>query len=563
MPNHDQPSNPGTSALDALVVGAGFAGLYQLYRLREMGMRAKLLEAGDSVGGTWYWNRYPGARCDIPSIDYSYSFSVELQQEWEWSEKYATQPEILRYLEFVATKFDLRRDIQFGQRVVSAAYDEGSASWTVRTEAGLRLTTQFLIMATGNLTAARIPDIPGVDDFGGVLVHTAEWPRDGVDVAGKRVGVVGTGSSGVQVIPVLAEHAAHVTVFQRTPGFLLPAHNRPLTDAERRRAKEVAPQRHDLARRSSFGADIPNPIHRALEVDPAERQATFEKHWNDGAVMPLLLSYRDLMTNREANATAAEFLRGKINELVHDPQTAKALTPTGFPFGSKRTCVGTNYPQVFNEEHVQLVDLREEPIDAISAGGVRTSRAEYPLDILVFATGFDAMTGALTRIDIRGRSGLKLTDTWSDGPKNYLGLAVHGFPNMFMITGPGSPSVLSNLVIAIEQHVEWVTDCLSYLRDQALATIEADAAAEAEWVDQINTVAAATLYPEGNSWYVGANIPGKPRGFTAYTRGLSAYSRICDEIVADGYRGFLLGARESYKTEAHADAGPIPKTPAS
>jgi cation diffusion facilitator CzcD-associated flavoprotein CzcO len=556
------PSQPGR--FDAVVVGAGFAGLYQLYRLRQLGLRTCVLEAGDGVGGTWYWNRYPGARCDIPSVDYSYSFSAELEQGWEWSEKYATQPEILRYLEHVADLFDLRRDIRLEERVLTATFDERTACWSVQTSSGLQLQTRFLIMATGCLSTSRIPDIPGRGDFAGDSFHTAEWPHHGVDLRSKRVGVIGTGSSGVQIIPELAEHAAQVTVFQRTPGFCMPAHNRPLTDEERRRAKELAPRRQQIARASSFGMDIPNPEHRALEVEDSDREATYERHWNDGAVMPLMLSYRDLMTNREANATVAEFLRRKIFEIVRDPATARALTPRGFPFGAKRTTVGTRYPDVFNLAHVHLVDVRADPIERITTTGVQTASGEHPLDALVFATGFDAMTGALTAIDIRGWDGRRLTDKWSSGPQTYLGLATNGFPNMFIIAGPGSPSVLSNAVISIEQHVDWVADCIGYLREHRHTTIEATAAAEQAWVEEVNASAASTLYPEGNSWYLGGNVPGKPRVFMPYTRGVAAYARICNEVAANRYRGFVMGPSQITKTEeGDRNSAVLPERPAS
>ncbi|MGW6730155.1 flavin-containing monooxygenase [Nocardia sp. NPDC055029] len=556
--------NPEPSQFDVVVVGAGFAGLYQLHRLRAQGFRVRVVEAGDGVGGTWYWNRYPGARCDVPSVDYSYSFSAELQQEWEWSEKYAAQPEILRYLEHVADRFDLRRDIEFGTKVAAATFDEDSATWLVETTSGLKLRTRYLVMATGALSDPRLPDIPGIEDFAGEALHTARWPRDGADLRGKRVGVIGTGSSGVQVTPILAAQAAHLTVFQRTPAFCLPANNRPLTDEERRHAKERAPWRRKAARESSFGMVLPKPTQRALEVDAEERETTYEAHWREGAVMPLMLSYRDLMTNHEANETVAEFARRKIADAVDDPQLAQTLTPRGFPFGAKRACVGTNYPAVFNLPHVQLADVLNDPIERITPAGVRTaSGAEYAIDVMVFATGFDAMTGALNAIDIRGRAGQQLAEKWSVGPHNYLGLMTHGFPNMFIIGGPGSPSALSNMVISIELQVDWIADCLAYLRDDDLNMIDAAEAAEQSWVDEVNRLASATLYPEGNSWYLGANVPGKPRVFMPYTRGVGTYAQVCDDVVADGYRGFVLDSVETETNKGDRDLAELPERPAS
>ncbi|MFJ8996192.1 flavin-containing monooxygenase [Streptomyces sp. NPDC102279] len=539
-----QDQHPAPNKLDVVVVGAGFAGLYQLHRLRGQGFDVRIIEAGDGVGGTWYWNRYPGARCDVRSVDYSYSFSPELEAEWEWSEKYAAQPEILRYLEHVADRFDLRRDIDLGIRLTAATFDETSGRWMIETDQGGRYDAQFLIMATGNLSSSRIPDIPGLDDFHGARLHTAQWPKEGIDLTGRRVGVIGTGSSGVQVIPELAAQADHVTVFQRTPAFALPANNRPLTGEEKRQAHERAEWRRNAARNSSFGIDLPAPQYKALEVDDAERRATYESYWDDGAATALMLSYRDLLYDREANETVAEFLRDKIKTIVDDPETARALTPHGFPFGAKRACVGTNYPAIYNEPHVDLVDVGADPIDRFTATGLRTeSGTEHPLDAIVFATGFDAMTGALTSVDIRGREGVLLRDKWSVGPHNFLGVSTSGFPNMFIVTGPGSPSVLSNVVVSIEQHVDWITRCLTFLRDHRIATIDASAGSEADWVRQVNEAAARTLYPEGNSWYLGANVPGKPRVFMPYVRGLNHYSRICDEIAERGYDGFVLAPR--------------------
>jgi cation diffusion facilitator CzcD-associated flavoprotein CzcO len=531
-------SEPQT--VDAVVVGAGLSGLYQLYRLRELGLTARVLETADDVGGTWYWNRYPGARCDVESLSYSYSFSPELEQEWTWSEKYPTQPEILRYINHVADRFDLRRDITFNTRVTSAAYDEVKRRWLVITDSGAVVDTQFLIMATGCLSTSKTPEVPGLDRFQGRTYHTGHWPHEGVDFSGQRVGVIGTGSSGIQSIPIIAEQAADLTVFQRTPNFSMPAGNRPLTEDEISEMKANYRAWREAQRTSGFGVPVPPATGPALEVEEEERNTVYQAGWDKGSLVAILASYTDTLTDKAANDTAAEFVRSKIREVVKDPELAEALSPRSFPFGTKRPCLDTGYYDTFNKEHVHLVDVRKTPLVEVTETGVRTSEDEYEFDAIVFATGFDAMTGALTAIDIRGKDGLSLKEKWGEGPRTYLGLAIAGFPNLFTITGPLSPSVLSNMIVSIEQHVDWVTDCIVALRERGIAEIEATTAAEDAWVEHVAEVGAYTLYPTADSWYMGSNVPGKPRVFMAYIGGVGTYRERCDQIAANDYEGFAL-----------------------
>jgi cyclohexanone monooxygenase len=530
---------PVPEEVDVVVVGAGFAGLYMLHRLRKQGWSVQVFESGGGVGGTWYWNRYPGARCDVPSMEYSFSFSDELEQEWEWTERYATQPEILRYLEHVAERFDLYRHIRFHTRVTSAAFDEADDRWMVRTDDGASTRARFLVMATGCLSTANLPDIPGGDDFGGELLHTGQWPHHEVKFAGKRVGVIGTGSSGIQSIPMIAEQADELVVFQRTPNYSVPAHNRPL-DAEEQRAVKTEYSSLREGNRNSFvgfGAWAPTATDSALALIDEERLRQLEERWALGG-LNFLFVFTDVIFDAGANKVVAEFVRSKIRDAVDDPATAELLSPDQF-IGCKRMCVDTGYYETFNRPNVRLVDLRATPIEAITPTGLRTSAEEFDLDMLVFATGFDAMTGTLLRIDIRGRGERTLTDAWAEGPRTYLGLSVPDFPNLFVITGPGSPSVLTNMVTSIEQHVEWITDCLDHLRDCGYETIEADAEAAEQWVQYVNAVAAGTLYTTCNSWYLGANIPGKPRVYMPLF-GFPPYADTCAGVAADGYRGFAL-----------------------
>ncbi|WP_242623239.1 flavin-containing monooxygenase [Pseudonocardia sediminis] len=530
-----RPSSP-----DVVVVGAGFAGLYQLHRLRGLGLSARVFEAGSGIGGTWYWNRYPGARCDVESLEYSYSFSPELEQEWEWTERYPAQPEILRYAEHVAERFDLRRDIELDTRVTAAVWDEESARWAVTTEHGETVTARFCIFATGCLSKPKDLEIPGLDSFAGPVYSTARWPHAGVDFTGRRVAVIGTGSSGIQSIPVIASQAAEMTVYQRTANYSMPAHNGPLTAQAQRERKANYAAFRDAARHSPAGLVGKLPTENALDVTEQERRRAFYKAWSAGNLGAMRRSYADIGVDIRANDMAADFIRDRIRDKVTDPATAEALLPSDHPFGTKRPCLDTGYYETFNSPHVHLVDLKKTPIEAITATGVATADGEVEVDDIVLATGFDAMTGALLSIDIRGRDGRTLADAWADGPVTYLGLGVAGFPNLFTITGPGSPSVLSNMLVSIEQHVDWISDCLARLERDGVTTIEPNADAQAGWVEHVAEVGQATLYPLAKSWYLGANVPGKPRVFMPYIGGVGAYREICDDVAAEDYRGFDL-----------------------
>jgi cation diffusion facilitator CzcD-associated flavoprotein CzcO len=526
--------------VDAVVVGAGFAGLYAHHRLRQLGLTLQGYEAAGDVGGTWWWNRYPGARCDVESMDYCYSFSPELEQEWTWSERYATQPEILRYVDHVADRFDLRRDIRFETRVTAATWDEAAQRWRVTTDRGDQVSAQFCIMAVGCLSAAKQPEVNGIDTFRGLTVHTGRWPHEGVDFTGLRVGVIGTGSSGIQSIPIIAQQAAHVTVFQRTPNFTMPAKNAPL-DPEAVKARKAHYREHRQAMRESrAGVVVPMPEESALSVDDDARRSRFEVAWESGTLYGMVSAYNDLLVDRDANDTAAKFVHSRIRDIVDDPEVADRLSPRNHPFGTKRPCLDTDYYSTYNRDNVMLVDVRSTPIIEITPIGIRTATDEYALDAIVFATGFDAMTGPLLGPDITGASDVALRDKWAAGPRTYLGIMTADFPNLFTITGPGSPSVLVNMLVAIEQHVDWVADCIAYLRDRNLASIDAAVDAEDAWVDHVNAVASRTLFPAADSWYMGANVPGKPRVFMPYIGGLPHYTEVCDTVAANGYRGFTL-----------------------
>jgi cation diffusion facilitator CzcD-associated flavoprotein CzcO len=525
--------------MDVVVVGAGIGGLYALHRFGNDGLRVVAFETGDDVGGTWYWNRYPGARCDVESVEYSYGFSSDLEQEWDWTERYAGQPEILRYLRHVADRFGLRRHIRFETRVTEAAFDEQFGRWRVRTDRGDDVVAQFLVMATGCLSSANLPAIDGIGDFQGRVLHTGRWPREDVDFAGQRVGVVGTGSSGIQAIPVIAEQAAAVTVFQRTASYSVPAWNRPLT------ADELAEVKADYQGLRARNRAMPGAIgsrwsfsdKSALEVSDEEREEEYEKRWAIGG-FAFVGAFKDTSVDPKANRYAAEFVRKKIREIVRDPVTADLLSPR-HTISCKRICLDTEYFETFNRPNVRLVDVTRAPIERITPHGHVAGGIEHELDMIVFATGFDAMTGSLTRIDIKGRDGHTLREAWAAGPVNYLGLGVPGFPNLFTLTGPGSPSVLANMFVANEHHVDWVADCIGYLRERGLRTIEATEAAADAWVAHVNEVAGRTLYPTCNSWYLGANIPGKTRVFMPLP-GFPAYAEKCEEVASRGYDGFAV-----------------------
>ncbi len=533
----------GEKNCDVVIVGAGFAGLYLLHKMRGLGLSARVIEAGGDVGGTWYWNRYPGARCDVESMEYSYSWSKELEQEWTWSERYSTQPEILRYINHVADRFDLRGDIQFETRVLAATYDEENNLWTVDLDSGESVTARHVVMATGCLSSPNLPQIPGMEDFEGPTYQTGLWPHEGVDFTGQKVGVIGTGSSAIQSIPIIADQAAELTVMQRTPNFVVPAHNRPLSAEEIAETKAGYPALREQAREEAAGFTGSTVVieEMALDTPEADRNAEFERRWAQGGLC-FMASYPDVGTVMEANDLAAEFIRTKIRERVNDPEAAELLCPTGYPAGAKRLCVDTNYFETYNRDHVHLVDLKTTPIERITAKGVQTSDREFEFDAIVYATGFDAMTGTLDKIAITGRGGRTLKDKWRDGPETYLGLMSEGFPNLFLVTGPQSPSVLSNMIVSIEQHVDWITDTI---RDIGDGWIEPTRDAEKSWVEHTNFMANLTVYPYANSWYMGANIPGKPRIFMAYLGGVPGYRAMCNDSRAKGYAGFTVSGETS------------------
>ncbi len=533
---------PAVTSLDVAIVGGGLAGLYAIHRLRGQGLKVRAYEAGSGIGGTWFWNRYPGARCDVESLEYSYSFSDELQQEWQWPERYGTQPEILRYINHVADRFDLRRDVQLDTRIVSALFDDAANQWQLATAGGETIRARYCVMAAGNLSTPRVPDFPGLGSFRGKWYHSGLWPHEGVDFSGLRVGVIGTGSSGVQMIPLIARQASHLHVFQRTANFSLPARNAPMDPTRERSHKAEYPARRRAAADTPFAiAGHAKPTHPALAIPDDARNEAYESKWQEGGSISFLYAYTDLLVSKEANDTASEFVRNKIRSTVKDPRTAELLAPKDHPIGTKRLCLDTDYYETYNRDNVTLVDVRSDPIDRITETGLRTVGGQaFELDAIVFATGFDAMTGALREIDVRTSTGAVLRDHWEGGPLTYLGLMASGFPNMFVVTGPGSPGVKTQMIASIEQHVDWIADCLDHMQARGLDRIEASAQAEAEWVTHVNAVADSTLYPLANSWYVGANIPGKPRVFMPYVGGFDRYKRHCDAVAARGYEGFAL-----------------------
>jgi cation diffusion facilitator CzcD-associated flavoprotein CzcO len=525
---------------DAIIVGAGVSGLYLLQRLREAGLSVLVIDQASGVGGTWFWNRYPGARCDIESMTYSYSWSHELEQEWTWSERYAGQAEILRYLEHVTDRFGLRPHLRLGTRVAAASFDEAGQRWSVVTGDGDRLTAAFLVMATGCLSVPRIPDIPGLERFAGELHHTGLWPHGGVDVAGKRVGVIGTGSSVVQALPIIAAEAGQVTVFQRTANFSVPAFNAPLSEEAVADRKSRYERFRSKARTTTAGNPWSARSQSVWDATAEERECEFEARYAIGGFC-LHAAYSDLFDDQASNDLLAEFLRGKIRERVSDPATAELLCPYDHPVGTKRMCVDTDYFETYDRANVRLVSIRETPIEEITPTGLRVGDEEFAFDVIVLGTGFDAMTGALLAIDVRGRGGVSLRERWAEGPRSALGLTIAGFPNLFTVTGPGSPSVLSNMMVSIEQHVEWIARCIGHLREHGIATIEPTPAEEAAWVEHVRDVGEASLYPRAKSWYMGANIPGKPRVLLPYVGGVGRYRERCDEVAEGGYAGYVLG----------------------
>lgn len=531
---------------DAIVIGAGFSGLYTLHRLRGLGLRALVLEMAENVGGTWLYNRYPGARCDIESIEYSYSFSEQIQQEWVWTETMPAQPEVEAYLNFVADRLDLRRDIRFGTKVTAMAFDEQDALWVVRSEAGESFVAPFVIAASGILSVPLEPDIPGIGEFTGESLFTARWPADGFDFADKRVGVIGTGSTGVQLIPVVAREAGQLFVFQRSPAYTLPWKVRSFDAGELDRMKAEYGAIREAQRAHPIGAARLSAFSVLLEMlgrpplksaSRADQLRAIDENGVLGA-----LNWGDVFFDIEANRMAASLYGEAVARIVKDPDTAASLVPD-YPFACKRPIIDQGYYETFNRDNVTLVDLRAAPIERVTPNGIRTARDDFDLDAIIYATGFDAMTGALSRIDIRGRDGASLGEFWAtDGPLSYLGLAVAGFPNLFTIQGPGSPSAATNFVAALEQHVEWIGDCIAYLRANGIRTIEATPSAQRDWIEHATSLVAATVlvHPSCNSWYNGGNVPGKKRMYMGYTGGIPEYRRRCDEIAATGYTGFAL-----------------------
>lgn len=537
-------SNPAKE-VDAVIVGAGFSGLYMLYRLRNAGFTSYVFEAGNDVGGTWYWNRYPGARCDVESIYYNYTFSEEILKEWTWSAKYAEQPEILSYINYVTDKLDLRRDIQFNTRVDAAHFDESKNKWNIQLHNGKTVQAKFFITAVGCLSVSNIPNFKGLENFKGEWYHTGHWPHEKVEFKGKRVGIVGTGSSGIQAIPVIAKEAEHLTVFQRTPQYSTPARNEPLDLHYINQIRENYDEIKEQMRQSATGVPVTPRDRSVFDDTPEERRQQFEAGWKQGGLFSLSYAYNDLAIKPEANDKVADFIRSKIREVVQDPEVAEKLQPH-FYYGTKRPIIDTDYFETYNRENVTLVDVKKAPIQEITSAGIRTEKDDYELDMIVFATGFDAMTGPLFKIDIRGRDGISLKEKWAGGAqtRTYLGIGTAGFPNMFMLTGPESPSVLSNMMVSIEQHVEWVSDCVNYLRDNNIKMIEVDEEAENAWSKHCREIAEQTLYVKTDSWYMGANIAEKARGFHIYVGGVGVYREICDEVAEKGYEGFTLTASE-------------------
>ncbi|MGQ4596689.1 NAD(P)-binding domain-containing protein [Nocardia sp. R6R-6] len=530
--------------LDVVVIGAGFAGLYAVHRVRnELNLRVRAFDGASDVGGVWHWNRYPGCRCDIESIHYSYSFSEELQSEWKWSERYAGQPEILAYLNHVADRFDLRRSIQFNTRVTSMVWDEANSLWNVSTDDGVTRTARFIISGAGNVSIPKVPEFPGIENFSGQVYATHRWPHEGVDLAGKRVGVIGTGSSGIQVISSIAEEVSELYVFQRTANYATPLRNRPTDPAEQADVIARYSEIRKAARNSVMGVTSAPPHGSAKRADPVARRAVFDELYEEGGFYFLLSSYDDVMIDEDSNEIAAEYIRERIAERVENPQIAELLTPRDHPYGTKRPPLETEYYETFNRENVTLVDVKSHPIEKVTSAGIVTGNATYELDVIILAMGFDAFTGALLRMGIVGREGRPLEDEWRNGPRTYLGIASEGFPNFFMITGPHSAVANYNNPLAIEDHVKFATDVIEYMIDNGHSEVEATRAAEENWLELIETMVAASLYPRADSWYMGANIPGKPRSpLIGFIGGAAEYRRICAEVVEKGYDGFAFTA---------------------
>jgi cation diffusion facilitator CzcD-associated flavoprotein CzcO len=529
-----------TSTQDVVVVGAGFAGMYLLHRLRSLGFNVQVFDKAAGVGGTWYWNRYPGARCDVRSLDYSYSFDPELEQEWEWTEKYATQPEILKYANHVAERYNLWPNMKFETAITSAVFDDARGRWTVTTDKGDVIDTQHFVLAVGTLSTPKLPEIPGIETYKGPKYQTSLWPHEGVDFTGKRVAVIGTGSSAIQSIPLIAKQAKQLTVFQRTPNFSGPAGNRKLQDKEVNDVKTNYREYRQRAKVSANGIPFDFTPIPTFSVPAEEQQKILNNAWDTADFMRMIASFEDVLLDKKANDVVSDFFREKIRTIVKDPEIAEALCPYDHPIGTKRPCVDTDYYATYNLDHVRLVNLRKTPITEITSVGINTTDEQFEFDAIVFATGFDAMTGSILKIDIRGKNGTKLADQWKDGPTTYLGLAIANFPNLYTVTGPQSPSVLSNMMVSIEQHVDWLTDLFVTMRDKGRSVIEATQQAQDEWILHSSEVGNMSLYPLANSWYMGANVPGKPRVFLPYLGGVGPYREICDNVAAQDYKGFVF-----------------------
>ncbi|MBX3526580.1 MAG: NAD(P)/FAD-dependent oxidoreductase [Rhodoblastus sp.] len=539
-----QPST-ASNPLDILIVGAGFSGMYLLHRLRNLRFNVCVVDAAPEVGGTWWHNRYPGLRCDVESLEYQYSWSDELRREWRWSERFSAQPEILAYAKFVADKLDLRRDIQFNARVERAVWNDDTHTWSVSLSDGSSATARHVVFATGALATPRMPDIPGVENYKGWIVHTAEWPMEGVDFTGMSVGLIGTGSSGLQVAPQIAKQAKKLHIFQRSPAYSIPARNRALSEEDYTRFFDNIDEFDSLAMAQKGGIVVANPTLGVQDVSPEERERMLGERWADGGAFTFLSTFKDVQMNETSNQLVADFVRERIRETVADPALAEKLCPK-YLIATRRTCVDIGYYEIFNRDNVELVDVSEDKISAFTEAGVRlASGREYALDAIVLATGYDAMTGALLAVDVVGRDGLTAKTAWENGPRNLLGLMIAGFPNMFTVTGPGSPSVLANVIRAIEHHVDWLSNCFDYLRRENIACIEADEHAQDAWVQHVNQLADRTLFPRTPSWYIGADIPGKPKVFMPYAGGLPAYREHADRVAQNGYEGFRLTREKS------------------
>ena len=528
--------------VDAVVIGAGFSGLYMLHKLREQGLDVRVYEKGEEVGGTWYWNTYPGARCDSESHIYCFSFDEGLHREWTWSERYPEQPEILDYLQWVADRLDLHRNIAFEREVTSATYDDETATWTVELADGERVRTRYFVTAVGCLSEPFLPDFDGLDEFEGEWYHTARWPDEEIDFGDDHVGVIGTGSTGIQFISEVGGRADHLTVFQRTPNYAVPARNRPLAEDEYEEIRENYDDIWERARDSRLGMPFDHEHETDYGLSEAEIREVLEERWQQGGFR-FLHSFEpgSILSNPELNDVVSAFIREKIRERVDDPETAEKLVPTDHPYGSKRPPMDYNdYYGTYNRDDVSLVDVDENPIERVTADGIRTTADHYDLDMLVFATGFDAMTGAILAMDIEGKDGRTLDEKWAAGPRTYLGLMTHGFPNLFTITGPQSPSVLTNMPLSIEQHVEWIADCIAYMDEHGYDRIDATEDAENQWVQNTNMLAENMLFSEADSWYRGANVPGKTQVFTPFPGGLDNYREICARVARDDYDGFEL-----------------------